>query len=187
MFTKLKLTVPFTLVMPTIGSLTGGVPNPLYPLALFMNDNTPKNQKPVTDGSKLDRYSEGDKYIYHSEVDLNILTLELCGFLIQNGCEVEHYPLFAKVDPNAAIPGEEGQPTWLEFFANTPTRFPSIVRTEDGEDWYVPTSVFGEEYLPFSQAIGVFGYENLVSQVTLDGLIANAPAEQLDQQDEPNG
>jgi hypothetical protein len=185
MFTRLKLTVPFTLVMPTIGSLTGGVPNPLYPLALFMNDNTPKNQKPVTDGSKLDRYSEGSNYIYHSEVDLTILTVELCGFLLQNGCEIEQYPLFAKVDPQASLPGEGEQPTWAEFFAATTTRSPSIVRTEEGEDWYVPTSVFGESYLPFSHSVGVFGYENLVSLVTLNELIANQPPEP-EPEDEPN-
>lgn len=178
MFARIKLTVPFSITKPTVGPLLGGEPNPFYPLVLFMNDNVPKNQKPVTDGSKLDRYSLNKQtYIYHAEIDQNLFDLNVAGLIVQQGGEIEGYPLWAKVDPTSQIPGEGEQPTWTEFFAATPTRTPTKVRTELGEDWYVSTAVFGEAYMPASHAMGIFGFENLVTQPQLDTLVANQEPE----------
>ena len=179
MFTKIKMTVPFDLTKPTIGPILGGEPNPFYPLVLFMNDNTPKNQKPDLSGKTLDRYTmDGQNYVYQAEIDPALFNLQVCGLVVQQGGEVENYPLWAKVDPSSPIPGEEAErPTWAEFFEASPNRSPTIIRTELGEDWYAPTSVFGSNYMPVSQAIGTFGLEALVTQPQIMELIANQPPE----------
>jgi hypothetical protein len=161
MFRKIKMTIPIALTMPTIGSLIGGEPNPFYPLVLVANDNTPKNQIPDTSGDTLDRYSlDGQTYVYHTVFDLSVFTIQLVGLILQQGGEVEHYPTFAKLDLESLPPGFEG--TWQELAALKHQEIEKI-----GDDYYVSTAILGNgDYLPMTQAVFVFGFENLVSEAT---------------------
>jgi hypothetical protein len=180
MFARIKMTVPFDLTKPTIGPILGGESNPFYPLVLFMNDNTPKNQVPDTSGKTLDRYTmDGQNYVYQAEVDQTLFDLSVCGLVAQQGGTVKKYPLYAKIDLDASIPGEGEQPTWGEYLASTPNFKPTEIRTEIGTDHYITTAVFGNgDYMEVGQAIGTFGFDNLVTQPQLMELTANQPAEQ---------
>lgn len=180
MFTRIKMTVPFDLTKPTIGPIIGGDPNPFYPLVLFMNDNTPKNQVPDVSGRTLDRYTmDGQNYVYQAEVDTNLFDLTVCGLVVQQGGTIEGYPLFVKIDLDAAIPGEGEQPTWGNYLAETPNFNPIQIRTELGTDYYIATTILGNgDYMEVGQAIATFGIENLVTQAQLLDLVANQPAEQ---------
>ena len=177
MLIRFHFWVPFNITMPTIGPLLTGDPNPFYPLVLFCNDNTPKNQKPRTDGSQLDRYSlDGQTYHYHVEFDDELFNLEVCGLIIQQGGDVESYPLWAKVDPQDLIPGEGDElPTWQDFLDQIPTADFLII----GDDHYVATSVLSNEndYLLVSHAIGIFGFENLRTISQIKALQAVVPDE----------
>lgn len=168
MYVQIHLVVPFDLVKPTVGPLIGGQPNPLYPLALYMNDNTPKNQVPVTDGSKMDRYTlDGQTYHYHAQIDQREFDMNVVGLILQYGGEVYGYPLWAKVDSDE----------WDNVVADGTWAYTIV-----GEDKYLPTTVLVNDgkYPAVSQAIAAFGIENLVTQPQLLELIANAPAEQVE-------
>lgn len=174
MFTKIKMTVPFDLTKPTIGPILGGQPNPFYPLVLFMNDNTPKNQKPDLTGKTLDRYTmDGQNYIYQAEIDPELFDLQVCALVVQQGGEVERYPLWAKVDPDALKPGDEEERTWAEFVESQAHQKPTTVRTETGVDWYMAVKGGDNQYLPVSQAIGMFGLESIRTQPQINDLVAN--------------
>lgn len=183
MFRRIHLIVPFDMVKPTIGPLIGGTPNQFYPLALFMNDNTPKNQVPVTDGSMLDRYSKDNEYHYHAEIDLELFNLQVCGLVLQNGGEILSYPTFAKVVPTDLVPGKDV--TWQAFVDSEPT----IDMHTFVEGSYVATTVLSTEdpknYLPMSQAAGLFGFENLLTEKQFFDLQANQPVPETEPEDEP--
>jgi hypothetical protein len=147
MFAKIKLVVPYQLTLPTIGPLIGGEPNPFYPLILFMNDSV----------AKRDRFThDGITYTYNAEVILSMFTQDLIGLVVQQGGEIHSLPLFFQVDLDGPVHArlqveEESVPTWGEWFSSQPNREP--IHKEDG--YYIGTNVFGQDYLPASEALAL--------------------------------
>jgi len=150
-FQKIKIEVPYALTLPTSGDLLSGQANPFYPLVLFLNDNVPKSDRWTFDGVT---------YTYNAEVILEMFTLPLIGLVVQQGGNVFKLPLFFEIDLDAQIPDRLKQSdenevlidqTWQEFFDTTPTKAPTV----KANGVYIGTNVFGNEYLPASEALAL--------------------------------
>lgn len=175
----IKITIPYHLMLPVNPLLdeegNPGEPNEFYGFITFLNDHVPNWIEGVRQKTYRGTW-DLQTYVYVAELSLDMMTLPVVAMILGAGGEVEHLPMFFPVDLDATAPeslqpeqvpmlDEEGNPlldeeenpiltpllTWGEWFESQPTRSP--IRKADG--YYIGTNVFGDDYLPASQAFGL--------------------------------
>lgn len=180
-----KIEVPYALMLPANPLLDDqgqpGPANDFYALVTFLNDHVPNwiegvNQKTYRGTWDLQTYT------WVAEVSLGMITIPLGLMIISQGGEISSLPLWAKINLDDLVPGKEV--TWQQFFEETNNFEPLQI----GQDFYVSTAAIGNgDYLKFSQAVGAFGFENLVTQPQFKALQAQALLEQDAPEDEIEG
>lgn len=163
MFTIVRIEIPYQLMLPLNPIVTDegqpGIPNEFYGLVTYLNDHCPN----YIEGFKQRTYRgswDMQTYVYVAEVALGMMTLPVLEMFRAVGGEIKSLPLFAKINPEENVPGQEV--TWQEFFDADPHK----TIAQFGEDHYVATTVISEDndYLPYNQAVTTFGLQNLITQ-----------------------
>jgi hypothetical protein len=169
-----RIDIPYALTLPANPLFnedgTPGTPNPLFPLVAFLNDQVPNYIQGLNQRTYRGTW-DLQKYTYLAEISLDMMNVQTVALFLSLGGEISFLPMWGKVDPSATVPNREE--TWQEFIDSTP----NFDFMEIGEDRYVTTAVFGNgNYMKASEAVAVFGLENLRTMPQIKALKASAEA-----------
>lgn len=171
MFKIVKIKIPYQLMLPMNPIITDegqpGIPNQFYGFVTYLNDHCPNYIEGVNQRTYRGSW-DMQTYVYVAEVALSMMTIPVLEMFRAVGGEIESLPLFAKINPEENVPGQEV--TWQEFIDADPHK--SIAQF--GEDYYVATTVLSQknDYLPYTEAVAKFGLQNLITEPQYNALQA---------------